>query len=288
MILLIVGLIVGLLFACADKTVPVESPATADMPATVLESVPEESAEPAPEQAAVPAETAPDTDMKPDNAADMTADVAVDENAYTTTVTVTTSTGVYRDTFDQALMYADSFLIDTQVDDGYTELYVTGDSASDDYVTVVYRIENGQLRRTVVYNGFLSCDGNGRVTFSANVNILGTWGGKYTCKLQPDFSFQQDSPYTIIRYDGDWADRKLTTRMEGLPVHAVDGAQEACSLPMGTELFPVETDMSTYINLADEKGTLYRLDIWRPEDDWEWHIGDDTETDWFGELMYAG
>jgi hypothetical protein len=39
---------------------------------------------------------------------------------------------------------------DTVVGDGYTELYVTGDAASDDYVTFVYRVHNGELKKAFI------------------------------------------------------------------------------------------------------------------------------------------
>ncbi|MFR3905923.1 MAG: hypothetical protein ACLTYI_00170 [Christensenellales bacterium] len=53
---------------------------------------------------------------------------------------------------------------DTVVGDGYTELYVTGDAASDDYVTFVYRVHNGELKKAFITGTVQSVYGNGGVS----------------------------------------------------------------------------------------------------------------------------
>ena len=214
-----------------------------------------------------------------------TVTVTVNEDAYTTDVTVEGAAGTLTDHLDTALMFLKAYYGDAKAGDGSRELYLTGDEASDDYATYAYRIVNGALQRTDIFGEAVDCDGE-TVTIRRATDVLGTYDS--TCKyaLQDgEFRFRPVSPFTIARYEGDWADRVLTLQKDGLPVQTTAGET---TLQKGTELMLTETDQESYAVLVDRQGNAYRISMEKPADDWRWFIGGVAEGDWFGELLYAG
>lgn len=217
-----------------------------------------------------------------------TLTVQVDENAWTTTVTIVDGGKTYTDKLDEAFFYPEGHIGDASLDDGSVELYLSGDVGSDDYVTEVYRIKDGQLSRTEIPGTVLLAEGNGFVRVSTVVDVLGTYGA--TCDYRLDsaaFSYVRASDYSITRYDGFFDDRVLTLQKDGLPADDLANAA-AVKLPAGTRLVLAETDEKSYALLETQDGVQYRVQITQPENDWIWYIDGTPEQDWFGELMYAG
>ncbi len=217
-----------------------------------------------------------------------TLTVQVDENAWTTTVTIVDGGKTYTDKLDEAFFYPDGHIGDASLDDGSVELYLSGDVGSDDYLTEVYRVKDGQLSRTEISGTVLLAEGNGFVRVSTVVDVLGTYGA--TCDYRLDsaaFSYARASDYSITRYDGFFDDRVLTLQKDGLPADDLANAA-AVKLPAGTRLVLAETDEKSYALLETQDGVQYRVQITRPENDWIWYIDGTPEQDWFGELMYAG
>lgn len=222
---------------------------------------------------------------------DETVLVTVGYNTGTTTVTVLDGTDVLFDTIDSAIYGIAAHLADTLEDDGQHELYLCGDVASDDYVTYVYRLREGKLSRAELFGSAENVDGFGLVTVNVIVDVFGTYGAMCFYRMEDRFEFSRVSSCAIIRYTGDWDDRRLTLQRDGLPagMYAGEGRLVPTTLLAGTELMLIETDQLRYAVLEAEDGTRYRVDIARDLDaDWEWRAGGVTESDWFGELFYAG
>ncbi len=288
-----------LLAACAPAAAvslpPDAGAAAANEPAQLNASVPLPS----------PAINSPETDSGPlwreidvtqpirldldGDGTDETLTVLVDDNAYTTTVTVLDDGAVLTDTLDNALYFATGHLADTLEDDGQLELYLSGDMASDDYVTCVYRLQNGRLERADFYGRAEAVNGRGLTAVEVVVDVFGTYGGTCFYRLEDRFAFSPASSSAIHRYAGDWDERKLTLRRDGLPAEIlVDGRLAPTTLLAGTELMLIESDEASYAVLEAADGTLYRVALGRPEGEWAWFIGGVSETEWFGELLYAG
>ena len=183
------------------------------------------------------------------------------------------------------------FLGDTLAGDGHLELYVFGDAGSDDYVTKVFRLEGGALQQAELYGVPLSIDGEGTLSLETVVQILGTWVGRrnYTMLFEPGFAFVESGPTDILQSPELWEWRGLTLQRDGMPATLVEEEGDAPTvLAAGTRLLPLSTDEASYVLCQTGEGGLVRLEVTRPPEDWEWYIGGVSESQWFGELFYAG
>jgi len=218
-----------------------------------------------------------------------TVSILVDDERHTTTVTITDGSAVLTNEIEVALCGPTCHLGDALTGDGSVELYLSGDMASDDYATEIYRLSDGRLERTELYGTVESADGSGLVTVNTVVNVLGTYGATCQYRMEDDFTFAPATPYTISRYDGDWADRKLTLIRDGFPALPADQSDsEPVALPAGTRLMLTETDEQSYAILERADGALFRVEVSRAQDDWRWSIDGVFEEDWFDNLSYAG
>ncbi|MDO4573365.1 MAG: hypothetical protein Q4C13_08340, partial [Clostridia bacterium] len=127
--------------------------------------------------------------------------------------------------------------------------------------------------------------GNGRLSVSTVINVLGTYSASCTYYLSSDFTFQRESLYSLARSDG-YPVRSVTLKRDGLPATTGDG--QSVALSKGTELTLTATDEESFADVTDGAGNAYSIRISRTEDDWEWYIGGIAESEWFEELMYAG
>lgn len=184
------------------------------------------------------------------------------------------------------LYNASAHLGDTIEGDGKTELYLCGDVGSDDYVTNVFRVENGELRKTELYGSVVGLSGDGDVLLSAVTNVLGTYGSVRNYRLDgAAFTFAPSSASAISLYDGEV--RALTLEIDGLA--AADASGAAVSLPAGTKILLLGTDENSYVRVELADGRQVRLPLRENTDSWGWYLCDVPETDCFTEdLMYAG
>ena len=170
--------------------------------------------------------------------------------------------------------------------DGTYELYVCGDTGSDDYETCIYRVKDGALEKTQIYGTVLGLDGNGTALADTAVDVLGTYGGLVNFKLAGDeFRFDVSSEYTVAQYDFDT--RPLVTKKDGLTAADV-ATEEALTLPAGTKLLLLGTDCESYARLEREDGSEVLLALSRNSEYWGYRVGGEDESEWFEELLYAG
>ncbi|MEG1525708.1 MAG: hypothetical protein RR475_11935 [Clostridia bacterium] len=176
---------------------------------------------------------------------------------------------------------------DTQIGDGYRELYVCGDTGSDDYVTNIYRIEQGNLRKAELWGQVECVDGNGQLRISTVVNILGTYGAVCGYTMNKNYQFERTMDYAVFQHIGSWDDRGLTTKIDKLPVTFMDTITPT-TLPKGSRLLLLQTDQEHYAVLECPDGQTVRVELVKNTEMWSWSIDGTPEELWFGELFYAG
>ena len=222
-----------------------------------------------------------------------TIQIHMDDDAYTTTVTVTGAAGTYADVIDCALHYPACYHGDVIAGDGYTELFLTGDAGSVDYETFIYRLTARGLRRADMREGrVLGISGDGSIRFSVVVNVLGTYDALCDYEMDGYMGLVQRTGYTITEYDGLWDDRKLTLQRDGFsPTRAGAGEAAPVRMDAGTELLLTYVDMGPdpFVVLTGKDGTAYNAHI-SPDTEagWGWLVEGEPESCWFNELHYAG
>lgn len=204
------------------------------------------------------------------------------------TLAISDGEKTYTETYDY-FYNASAHMADTLPGDGYRELYLSGDTGSDDYITIICRIEDGQLKQTVLDGTVDDVYGDGTLLFSAVVDVLGTWGSSCLYRLESDLSAQRISDYALYLYPDVRETRELTTQREGFPVVPLSDAQKSEPLPAGSKLLPVITDEERYMIFERPDGSLVRAELGVGNEAWGgWAVDGVSESDWFGELMYAG
>ncbi|MEG1548392.1 MAG: hypothetical protein RR527_06605 [Clostridia bacterium] len=192
---------------------------------------------------------------------------------------------------DNPLYGVSCHIADTLEDDKSVEFYITGDMASDDYVTYIYRVKDGKLECADIY-GIATMENIGSGTVSVNeiIDVLGTYSAVCKYELQDEFAFVRSTPYTIERNKDGWSDRKIVVKKDGLPAKITDEDMELkdITLPIGTQLALTETDCNSYALLQREDGVAVLIEISKEDGGWGWSIGGIAEEEWFEELMYAG
>ena len=161
------------------------------------------------------------------------------------------------------------FIDDVVEGDGYLELFVIGDMASDDYVTYIYRLKDGAMDQCSIDGIVKKADGAGSLAGDVTINVFGTYGAKCTYALKDGFNFAVSSPYTILPYEG--SDSRITVKKDGLAAEVLtDGGQyESSLLPAGTKLQLRETDCESYGLFTTEDNQTIRIAITKKPDEWE-------------------
>ena len=198
-----------------------------------------------------------------------------------------------------------AFAIDIDAD-GFTELFISGDVASDDYETWLLRYDDGALIAAepaseidyeadyllpAVYGSVTNIE-NGVVTVSDVVNLLGSWGCTTQYRMAAaGFALERvpGSVWTHADADSLGSDAFEWAAVTGaeFPVK-LDGASGEATLPVGTHLVPLDTDGETYLHFITEDGTQGTVEVERNADGWSFSIGGVSEYDLFSQLPYAG
>ena len=178
------------------------------------------------------------------------------------------------------------YFADVAAGDGYYELFLNGDMASDDYATYMIRCSDGELIYTDIFATVLGGDGNGHLFTEEPVDVLGTYGSECWYALSNGFAFERCSPYTIKDWNSLSPDRALNVCSDGLIGTLADGSEML--LPSGTRLWLKETDASSYADAVTEDGLVVRLQISRSQESWAWILQGTAEDVWFNNLQYCG
>lgn len=179
----------------------------------------------------------------------------------------------------------DSYIL--RREDGRTFLLFDGDVASDDYVTYVYELTDGQIRKvyespacTEIREGTVTLQG---LQLGIRVDMLGT----YT--VYGDFGMAEDGS---LLPQGEWYEiynpyaGGVLTNIKELPV-VVEGKETV--LPAGNRLWVTGTDMRGILRyqLVDsaEEGEIY---FEYGPNGWPIYIDGVSELEYFEDLPYAG
>lgn len=206
--------------------------------------------------------------------------------------------------------------------DGRTELFISGDMESDDFVSYVIRFDGSELilaAPEVPYDnsgdmlidvepgtpqteepsfyGYIDTVNDGSLTVNQTLDILGTRGGSTTYLMDADsFRFAKDpSAPWVFRFDTnnteDWEYMGMETSAE-FPVR-MDGTQEDATLPIGTEIAITEISLDgeeyvcRFVTRAGEEGII-RVTFVNTDTDYGCYINGVSEYDCFTVLHYAG
>lgn len=174
-----------------------------------------------------------------------------------------------------------------QREDGRSFLMFDGDMASDDYLTYVYEITDGQIMKTYESGDFATVR-QGTVTLQGmqlgvRVDALGTYTAYGDYVLTQEGTLEQAGQWYTI--DTVYDSQVLTTVQE-LPVTADNGDTV---LPAGSRLRIIGTDgqsiMRYRLENSVEEGEIH---FTRGEENWQIIINGVNETEYFEELPYAG
>jgi len=193
--------------------------------------------------------------------------------------------------------------------DGFVELFICGDVASDDYETWLFRYDNGALIAANPADDpgesdadYLFCTAYGSITGIENgvvtiidvVDVLGSWPCETQFQMKAGSFGLERVPGSVWRYaradalnplDFEWC---AVTAAE-FPV-MLDGAHALSALPAGTRLVPLDTDGETYLHFITEGGAKGTIELVRNTAPYSWGflIGGVPEEELFSNLPYAG
>ena len=188
--------------------------------------------------------------------------------------------------------------------DGGAELLISGDEASDDYVTVCLRLFRGRLEPLMFADcsrgtenrgydrwgyGMVTAIEGSSVTLTGSQDVLGTWFASRTFALSDAgvFEFADSGKWVRdpVSLDGEaWEYAGLTAKRD-LPCTAEDGSYAV--LPAGTRLMILASDKET-ADFVTESGLRGTLDIERDWDrGWGYRVDGVPEEDAFIYIPYA-
>ncbi len=171
-------------------------------------------------------------------------------------------------------------------DAGTRQIVLSGDTGSDDFVTVIYAYENGTLRSLQLDGSPEGITGDGTMRIGGYIDLFGTYGATCSYTIHEDMTAELSSDYEVTTYDGYEQERALTVQKDGLSAKTAAG--EIILLPVGTTLVLRSTNLADTARCSASIGEDVYLSISKQADDWQWYVNGVPEGDWFGELMYAG
>ena len=225
-------------------------------------------------------------------------------------LTVTMANGaqaVYEPEFD---LYIQGVYAADLDGDGRVELLISGDEASDDYLTYSLRLVNGMLEPMLFadanrgenhggyykngYGMVTGLDGN-RLTLCGSQDVLGTWFAQrvYTLADTGIYEFADDGEWVRDMEGIDLEDPELwandyptLTVIRDLPCADANG--NAARLPAGTQLLITGSDKQTFARFVTRDGQTGTLEI-SPDFDrgWGMLVNGENEESWFRMIPYA-
>ena len=186
--------------------------------------------------------------------------------------------------------------------DGSYELFLTGDAASDDYVTYGWRLTDGdpepiKFTGEVRYDNvtwvdyvegcFVDVTGNGQIRIDSFLYMLGTYGG-----VRP-YAFNDKGEIapvegTIWDYPENSYALTLRTALTAEAVAERNGnpTGETLTLEAGDKLTLTGSDGVSHAWFETADGRFGVLEV--EKQDWQWFIGGMEENEVFSDLPYAG
>lgn len=174
-----------------------------------------------------------------------------------------------------------------QKENGRTFLLFDGDMASDDYVTYMYELTDGQIQKTYESDGCaFICEGTVTtegVQLGMRVDALGTYTAYGNFEITEAGALEPVSEWYDINSSYEW---QGLTNIKDLPV-VVDGQEKV--LPAGSQFRIIGTNRNGILKYqlveSLEEGEIYYT---TGEDNWPIYIDGINENEYFEMLPYAG
>lgn len=183
--------------------------------------------------------------------------------------------------FDTGLEEITSALLHDSDCDGYFELFVSGDLASDDYIIYCLKFD-GRSIKAVSFDGdhFIFGDIKGFTANVINVNTVADILGTYSYTKQYEY---KDGEFKAVEKDS----YKINSEQYIVP-NADLTTSEGGTIPAGTELRITGTDFASFVTVETKDGESGTLSLSTTDGDNGWLINDTPESEVFQSLPYAG
>lgn len=209
--------------------------------------------------------------------------------------------------FETEIVWGESVNLVKLIDgDSATDIMISGDVMSDDYVTYYLRWKDGALYPLLFADGGRGENGDGcyyevgigrfteigpnRLTLSGSQDVLGTWFAKRSYALNPVgyFDFDDDGLWVrdIDDADGEvWDYGALTLKTE---LAYTDENGDAGTLAAGEKILVTASDKKNLAWFATRDGRTGTLEIGLDYDKgWGWLVNGVSEDDAFEYVPYA-
>lgn len=205
------------------------------------------------------------------------------------------------------ILWGESVILAKLDGSGATDILLTGDVMSDDYITCCLRWKDGALYPLLFADGgrgdnqagcyyrygygLLKALESGRLELSGSQDVLGTWFGSRSYALTPAgyFDFADDGLWVrdIDPSDGDVWDYGALTLKASLPYADAEG-HPAGILNAGEKILVTASDKQSRAWIATEDGRTGTLTIAANyEKGWGWLVNGAPEDDVFEYVPYA-
>ena len=190
------------------------------------------------------------------------------------------------------LMYA--MLIDLDPTTPYTDLVVSIDTGSDDYITIPLHIEKGKFVRGEALDGISVGLGSDGVLYrSEGTDLLGTQTGSRPChgeSFTPDdewLTVSLPSEADLKNYEEHLGDYGWFLKLKREMPCTIDGKE--ATLPVGTILYMTRFHESRrFAEVRTLEGVTAVITFTMDEDGWPYQINGVSQDDYFEyELLYA-
>ncbi len=183
--------------------------------------------------------------------------------------------------------------------DGLPEIYVTGDTGSDDYITYAWRYASGAFGpveftgedRTYgcadgsYLDGSIGAFDGDMLKIDSVIDMLGSYGGYRPYQYKEDGSM---GPVVDTIWDLS-ANESVLTVASAIPVTFLDESTEtAGTLDAGATLTVTASDGCSRVWFTDGGGNMGYIELTPNTDDWGYLINGIPEYDCFETLPYAG
>ena len=210
----------------------------------------------------------------------------------------------------ETYIYSSEAVLAVDLDgDGIVEILLTGDEASDDYITICLHWTDGALvevpfadgsrgENTDEYQpqgyGYLTAIDGNTLTLLGSQDVLGTWFAERTYALndgQFDFAddgeWKRDMGAVDLNDEGYWAENySVLTTTAPLTYTGEDGVE--AELPVGAKLIITGSDKTTYARFVASDGAAGTLAIAPDEENgWGMLVNGVPEGELFEYIPYA-
>ena len=187
--------------------------------------------------------------------------------------------------------------------DGSYELFLSGDTASNDYLAFCWRLTGGDPQPISfvgetryededldgsVIGRFAGLDEEGRVLLDSTIQMLGTYTARRPYILSGEPELEPD-PDTVWDYIDN--DREITARIDLTAEGCLDGARngapsgETVSVPVDTKLVLTGSDGVSRVYFETADGLRGSLPV--EKQDFLWYVQGLDENEVFGDLPYS-